>query len=153
MRNCFIVYNYMCFGSYVCQPHFIVLFHTFFSAVIAQFVIYTYLYVWFEIRPPLIIELLPQLSVSLTHFDELVIQSTKDFSSACFHFSSVLPASPWLSPGDLDLSYWVVRNSGMDCMFLPWDDVPRDTVWARPLGSDAASILIMLVKSFWKPAF
>ena len=31
------------------------------------------------------------------------------------------------------------------------DDVPRDTVWARPLGSEAASVLIMLVKSFWKP--
>ena len=65
----------------------------------------------------------------------------------------IVPASPWLSPGDFDFSYCVIRNPGMDCKFLSWDDVPRDTVWARPRGSDSASVLIMLVSSFWNPVF
>ena len=86
---------------------------------------------------------------NLTQMHELFIQNAKEFLSLILF----LPASPWLSPGDLDLSYWLARNSGMDCMFLSWDDVARDTVWAKPLGSEAASVLIMLIKSFWKPEF
>lgn len=70
-----------------------------------------------------------------------------------FNLILFLFVSFWLSFGDLDLLYWFVRNFGMDCMFLLWDDVLCDIVWVRFFGSEVVFVLIMLVKSFWKFEF